>query len=84
MCHRQKMNKYMARFINPFTDMGFKRIFGQAINKDLLIDFLNALLEGERSIKDITFWTRSCFLCTGKTGASFMIFTVRTRMENNS
>ncbi|MBM6670098.1 PD-(D/E)XK nuclease family transposase, partial [Phocaeicola coprophilus] len=32
----------MARFINPFTDMGFKRIFGQEINKDLLIDFLNA------------------------------------------
>ena len=31
----------MARFINPFTDVGFKRIFGQAIHKELLIDFLN-------------------------------------------
>ncbi len=26
----------MAKFINPFTDIGFKRIFGQEINKDLL------------------------------------------------
>ena len=45
----------MAKFINPFTDVGFKRIFGQEINKDLLIDFLNALLEGEKRVKDITF-----------------------------
>ena len=45
----------MGKFINPFTDVGFKRIFGQEINKDLLIDFLNALLEGERQVKNITF-----------------------------
>ena len=45
----------MAKFINPFTDVGFKRIFGQEINKDLLIDFLNALLEDEKRVKDITF-----------------------------
>ena len=44
----------MGKFINPFTDVGFKRIFGQEINKDLLTDFLNALLEGERKIQDIT------------------------------
>ena len=43
-----KSRKTMAKFINPFTDVGFKRIFGQEINKDLLIDFLNALLDGER------------------------------------
>ena len=45
----------MGKFINPFTDVGFKRIFGQEINKDLLIDFLNALLDGERKVKDIKF-----------------------------
>lgn len=44
----------MSKFINPFTDVGFKRIFGQEINKDLLLDFLNALLEGERQVKSIT------------------------------
>lgn len=45
----------MGRFINPFTDYGFKAIFGQEINKDLLIDFLNDLLVGERTVKDLTF-----------------------------
>lgn len=45
----------MGRFINPFTDYGFKKIFGQEISKDLLIDFLNDLLEGERVITDLTF-----------------------------
>ena len=43
------------QFINPFTDMGFKKIFGQEITKDLLIDFLNVLLIGEREITDIQF-----------------------------
>ena len=43
------------QFINPFTDMGFKKIFGQEITKDLLIDFLNDLLIGEREITDIQF-----------------------------
>lgn len=45
----------MARFINPFTDYGFKAIFGQEINKDLLIEFLNDLLVGERTITDLVF-----------------------------
>ena len=47
--------KRMSRFINPFTDYGFKKIFGQEVTKELLIDFLNALLEGERVITDLTF-----------------------------
>ena len=45
----------MGKFINPFTDYGFKKIFGQELSKDLLIDFLNDLLEGERVITDLTF-----------------------------
>ena len=45
----------MRRFINPFSDVGFKKIFGQEINKELLIEFLNDLLEGEKRIEDIRF-----------------------------
>lgn len=45
----------MSHFINPFTDYGFKKIFGQEVSKELLIDFLNSLLLGERVIKDLTF-----------------------------
>lgn len=45
----------MGKFINPFTDWGFKYLFGQEINKDCLINFLNGLLAGERHITDLTF-----------------------------
>ena len=45
----------MGRFINPFTDWGFKHIFGQEVHKELLIEFLNDLLEGEHVIADLTF-----------------------------
>lgn len=41
----------MSKFINPFTDVGFKKIFGQSVTKGLLIDFLNDLLKGEKQIK---------------------------------
>ena len=44
-------------YINLVTDFGFKRLFGTESNKDLLIDFLNAIigLEEEESIRDVTF-----------------------------
>ena len=42
-------------FINPFTDFGFKRIFGQEISKEILIDFLNLLLKGEQNIVALQF-----------------------------
>jgi predicted transposase/invertase (TIGR01784 family) len=43
------------RYINPYTDFGFKKLFGTEMNKDLLISFLNALLKGQRNIKDIRY-----------------------------
>ncbi len=45
----------MAKYINPFTDVGFKRIFGQELSKPLLLDFLNSLFEGEKHIVNLTF-----------------------------
>lgn len=44
-----------AKYINPFTDFGFKKIFGEEASKPLLIDFLNALLPENRKIVDLTF-----------------------------
>ena len=41
------------KFINPFTDEGFKRIFGSEINKEMIILFLNSLLN--ECITDISF-----------------------------
>lgn len=45
----------MGKFINPFTDEGFKRIFGQEISKPILLTFLNTLLEGEYHIVDLKY-----------------------------
>ena len=36
------------RYIDPFTDFGFKKLFGEECNKDLLLDFLNELLHEEQ------------------------------------
>ena len=44
-----------AKYINPFTDFGFKKIFGEEASKPLLIDFLNALLPQQNKIIDLTF-----------------------------
>jgi len=40
------MNK-KPRNINPFTDFGFKKLFGEEASKDVLLDFLNAVLEDD-------------------------------------
>ncbi|MFN3784192.1 MAG: Rpn family recombination-promoting nuclease/putative transposase [Spirosomataceae bacterium] len=44
-----------AKYLNPFTDFGFKKIFGEEASKPLLIDFLNALLPNSDKIVDLTF-----------------------------
>ncbi len=44
-----------AKYLNPFTDFGFKKIFGEEACKPLLIDFLNALLPQADKIIDLTF-----------------------------
>ena len=44
------------RYINPYTDFGFKKLFGTEMNKDLLISFLNALPSmGSRQIADVEY-----------------------------
>jgi predicted transposase/invertase (TIGR01784 family) len=45
----------MAKYINPYTDFGFKKLFGEEGNKDLLIDFLNQLLPAHHQIADLNF-----------------------------
>ena len=45
----------MSKYINPYTDFGFKKLFGEEANKDLLIDFLNQLLPNYHQIAKLTF-----------------------------
>jgi predicted transposase/invertase (TIGR01784 family) len=42
-------------FVNPFTDFGFKRLFGEEPNKELLISFLNTLLPQKHQIHDLQY-----------------------------
>jgi predicted transposase/invertase (TIGR01784 family) len=43
------------RFVNPKNDVAFKKIFGDEQKKEILISFLNAVLDltGEREIQDV-------------------------------
>ncbi len=53
--HGETLNEVLTgreRFINPYTDFGFKKLFGTEMNKDLLMSFLNALLDDSK--KEIT------------------------------
>lgn len=43
------------KYINPFTDYGFKKLFGTEMNKDLLIDFLNQVLPERHHIQDLSY-----------------------------
>lgn len=50
------MLEVREKYINPFTDFGFKRLFGEEPNKDLLLDFLNELLKDQQGkIKNLTY-----------------------------
>ena len=46
---------FQDRYINPYTDFGFKLLFGTDMNKELLVSFLNALLFGKEVIKNVTY-----------------------------
>jgi predicted transposase/invertase (TIGR01784 family) len=63
------------RYINPFTDFGFKRLFGEEPNKDLLPDFLNELLRKEKgNIKTITYLKNEHLPDFGERKAIFDIY----------
>lgn len=74
----------MESYINPLTDFGFKKLFGTEPNKELLIDFLNQILD--KKIKDLSYATneqlgntlvdrRAVFdlYCISETGERFIV-----------
>ena len=44
-----------ALYINPFTDFGFKRLFGENASKPMLIDFLNSILPENSPIVSLSY-----------------------------
>lgn len=77
----------MCRYINPFIDYGFKKLFATEGNKDILISFLNAVIEDvDDPIVDLTYKNveqigefngeRSCFFdvyCQTFNGRQFIV-----------
>ena len=74
------------RYISLLTDFGFKRIFGTAPNKDLLINFLNSLFDGSQVVKDVKYLNTEHFgdsssarkaifdvYCEGENGEKFIV-----------
>ena len=74
------------RYISLLTDFGFKRIFGTAPNKDLLINFLNSLFAGKQVVKDVRYLNTEHFgdnakarnaifdvYCEGEDGEKFIV-----------
>ena len=45
----------MKKYINPYTECGFRKLFGEDSSKVLLIDFLNQLLPAHHQITSIYF-----------------------------
>lgn len=43
------------KYVNPFTDFGFKKLFGEEPHKELLISFLNTLLPEKHRIQDLQY-----------------------------
>ena len=49
------MKQLASRFIDPFSDFGFKHLFGNEPNKDILINFLNELFKGKKIITNLIY-----------------------------
>ena len=55
---KEKTNPIKAhRYVDLLTDSGFKAVFGDQKNKQVLIDFLNAVLPDGRQVQDLTYST---------------------------
>lgn len=70
----------MSKYINPFTDAGFKRIFGQEEHKALLIAFLNRLFNGQMVITDVQYMDKEA-LGESSSGKSF-IYDIYCTLDN--
>jgi predicted transposase/invertase (TIGR01784 family) len=85
----------MSKYINPYTDFGFKKLFGEEGNKALLIDFLNQLLPARHQISEITFQNvealpdtseeRKAFFdihCKAESGERFIVEMQKAKVEH--
>jgi len=77
------MGNLKEKYINPFTDYGFKRLFGEEPSKDLLLDFLNELLaDKEGGITELSYQpTENLPITLGNRKAVFDIYCTNEKGE---
>ena len=89
------MTAFQEKYINPFTDYGFKRLFGEEPNKGLLLDFLNELLKEEQGkITELQYLKNENFsntelnrkavfdlYCTNEKGEKFIVEIQKTKQK---
>jgi len=89
------MSEFREKYINPFTDYGFKRLFGEEPNKNLLLDFLNELLKEEQgTITELTYLKNENLAttvlnrkaifdlyCTNEKGEKFIVELQKTKQK---
>ena len=81
---RNKIN--IQGYIDPYSDFGFKHIFGREPNRDFLIKFLNGVFGGRKVVTDIQYsksankgpgkdYRKTIFdlYCTGNKGEKFIV-----------
>ena len=71
-------------FINPFVDRGFKILFGQESSKELLIELINDLLEGEHHVEDLSYMDKEIKVKLLTAGVSSSTCCVRIKTERFS
>lgn len=66
------------RYVNPYTDFGFKMLFGSEINKELLISFVNSLLGGREVIRDLKYLNTEIWVLRRETAVPYSMYIART------
>ena len=68
------IDRQRERYVNPYTDFGFKKLFGTEMNKELLISFLNALFKGDPVVTDVSYLPNEQLGAFGSRRAIFDVF----------
>lgn len=83
--HEKKVDA-VQRYVNLLSNSGFKAVFGDCANKDVVMSIMNSFLPPHRHVSDIEYSTtehqgqmlsnkeyRYDFMCRGKDGVSFIV-----------
>lgn len=84
----------MSRYICPTTDFGFKKLFGEEANKDIIMSFIQDVIELTSPLKDIRFLDKEQLpewegeraaiydiFCESEDGSKFIVEMQKSRLK---